>query len=422
MNPLFLLPVAFCYACVFWMVAARRPGVALLLIFASAPFQNDISGGGPVKFSLAEVNLLLALPLIFLRGRVHFGATLAPALAYMATCAFSAFGQWRDSAPSSFVQIGIYTIVAVMVFASLARREEDYLLAMNGAILVGCLFALLVIVLHSPFILGMHKNGVGSSLAASFVIALALWLNADKKRRMFYLAATVLLALGCFLTLSRGAWLAAVTGAFIVLTLRRRFGLMLRCALILTPLIAAGWFLLPQESRAYATGFSSTENYNIKLRYESIDFALKMFFANPLQGAGIGLRKDYDATNLVLMTLAETGIPGLLTFVALHLTVVFLTLNTYRRVKPDTFASTVLAVAMALVIGKFTHGLVDHYWGRGSLTMAWASVGMAVRTAYDQRMLRRRAAKARSLAEQSWVTPAPPEPPAEALLPVHRAS
>ena len=37
------------YAVFFWLLALRRPGVALALIFATAPFQNDLSAGGPVK-------------------------------------------------------------------------------------------------------------------------------------------------------------------------------------------------------------------------------------------------------------------------------------------------------------------------------------------------------------------------------------
>ena len=424
MSLVLLLLAGLCYAAIFWAVTARRPAVALLLIFASAPFQNDISGGGPVKFSLAEINLLLSVPLVMLRARRwHFGATLAPALAYLAVCVFSGLGQWRLSAPTSLVQICLYTVVAVMIFASLPKSVEDYRLALNGAVVVGCFFAVLVVGLRTSYILGMNKNGVGASLAASFTVALALWLNASEGRqRTLYLGAAVLMGFGCFMTLSRGAWLAALIGALTMLTLRRRFGLMLRCGALLVPVVAVGWFLLPQESRAYATGFSSENNYNIKLRYDSIDFAWRNFVANPLQGVGIGLRKDYDATNIVLMTLAETGVPGLVTFLLLHLAIVVFIWRAYRKVAPGTYFSTLLALALALVLGKFLHGLVDHYWSRGSLTMVWASVGMAVRVAYEQKILRRQAAEVRAIARWEAAQQELAVSPIEHSLPAHQAS
>ncbi len=33
---------------------------------------------------------------------------------------------------------------------------------------------------------------------------------------------------------------------------------------------------------------------------------------------GVGLRKDYDATNVLLMTLAETGVLGVVAFLLIH--------------------------------------------------------------------------------------------------------
>jgi hypothetical protein len=37
-----------------------------------------------------------------------------------------------------------------------------------------------------------------------------------------------------------------------------------------------------------------------------------------------------------------------------------------------------VALAGGLVLGKLAHGLVDHYWSRGALMIAWAMVGMAL--------------------------------------------
>ena len=386
-----LLAVAGAYALCFWTVGACSSRWTLALIFAAIPFQNDISNGmGPLKFSLAEINLLLSLPLVLIKSRrLRLGPTFLPACLYLGVCAFSALGQWRPSTAQSIVQVGMFTVVLVAVFASLARSADDYRLAFDGLIVVATFLAVSVFATGSSYVYGLNKNGVGASLASTFVIALELWMSERRgKRKWFYLLTMTIIVLGCLATVSRGAWLTAISGGFVILALRGQIGLAVRCTLVMIPLLAIGWHFLPQESREYATGFGQ-ERTNIQLRYESIDYAWKLFVHNPLQGAGMGLRKDYDATNVLLLCLAETGVPGLLTFLGLNATVVFMVQRTLRQVPTHTMASSVLVLAPALIIGKFMHGLVDHYWSRGSLTAAWATVGMAAFVIAETRRQRR---------------------------------
>lgn len=400
MSTLLLLPLGVVYAVLFWVLALNSPRWALMLIFAVAPFQNDISGGGPLKFSFAEVNLLLSVPVVLLRARrIIFGPTLLPALLYLGTCVFSALGQWRSSTLQSLVQTFIYIVVLVVVFASFARSQEDYRLGFNGLILVSVFLAVSVMATGSPYVYGLHKNGVGAFLAASFVIALELWLSTvGKKGNWLYLGAAFVLVTGSLITLSRGGWMAASVGALVVLGLRGRVGLALKCAVLLVPLIAVAWQFVPESGRQYATGFGG-DRWNIQARYESVDYALRVFGINPLQGAGIGLRKDYDATNVLLLSLAETGIPGLLAFLLLNASVVFMVVMSYGRMPRHSFARSLLAIALAVTLGKFVHGLVDHYWGRGTLTAAWATVGMAARAVYDERRERKQRRELKRLAQ-----------------------
>ena len=394
-----LVLIAGAYALVFWTIAACSRRWAMLLIFAAIPFQTDVSGGaGPLKFSLAEVNLLLTFPVMLVKSRrLRLGPTFWPACIYLAVCAFSALGQWRPSTAQSIVQAGMFTVVLVVVFASLAREADDYRLACDGLIVVAVFLAFSVFASGSSYVYGLHKNGVGASLASTFVIALELWLSQRPgKRRFFYGSAMTIIALACLSTVSRGAWLTALSGGFIILALRGQIGLALRCAVVMVPLLTIGWHFLPESSREYATGFGQ-ERTNIQLRYEAIDYAWNQFLKNPVQGAGMGLRKDYDATNVVLLCLGETGVLGLLSFLALNATVILMVRRTYRHVPRQTMASSVLVIAPALIVGKFMHGLVDHYWSRGSLTAAWATVGMAAFVIADVRRQRRQLARDRAL-------------------------
>ena len=152
----------------------------------------------------------------------------------------------------------------------------------------------------------------------------------------------------------------------------------------MVPLIAVCWALLPQQSKSYATGFDR-ENWNIRLRYMSMDYAKSQFERSPIIGVGVGLRKEYDATNVFLLTLAETGVLGMDTFLYLHLATGRMVLKARRIIRKDDALFSILALGGALVLSKFVHGLVDHYWSRGAIMIAWAAAGMATHAYFVSR-------------------------------------
>lgn len=379
MNP-FLLAAGAIYAVAFIAISFRSPRISLLLILAAAPFTNDLSGGGAVKFSLAEVNLFLCLPLVFKNaGRIQFGPAIIPSVAYILLGAACSIETWRSATSTSLLQVFIYLVITVLVFASIPRSADDYRLALNGMIMMCCFLAFLVLALRTPYILGLHKNSVGGSLSMAFVIAMEGSLRETERRsRFWYTAAALFLAAGCFATLSRGAWLAAICGIFVIFALRRQFGQMARIAALVTPILALFWATLPQSAKQYATGIGA-DRWNIRLRYESAEYAMSWFRQNPVMGAGIGLRKEYDATNVLLLTLAETGIAGVLALAVLHLFIAWFVWTRYSLLPKSSLAFSLVALSGALLLGKLAHGMVDHYWGRGTLTVAWATLGMAAR-------------------------------------------
>lgn len=399
------------YAIVFWAITLWRPRYALLLILAVAPFQNDISGGGPLKFSLTEINLLLTLPVALFRARRwRFGPTFLPAVAYLLAGFLSSLVNWRDSTLTSLVQAGIYLIVVVTVFASLVRTEEDYRKALNAFVVVCCFVAITVIVQRSGFVFGLHKNGVGASLATAFVITFEFCLSEQRPRLRFaYMAASGLLACGCLVTLSRGSWLAILAGVLIVFAMRRQFALIIKMGVVLIPVVMIAWLALPSESRDYATGFE-TERENIRLRYESIDFALDQFRSSPLIGVGVGLRKEYDATNFFLLTIAEMGVLGALTMAILYVAMGRFLWRLHLKLPRGGMPYSLTVIAGALIFGKLAHGMVDHYWTRGSLTVAWASLGMAIFVSSEVRRLRRLAEENELHSPQTSDAPEKTEP------------
>lgn len=394
-----MLIAALVYACLFWAVGWKWPKIPLMMIFALAPFQNDISAslameperpdmvqsGGP-HFSIAEINLLLSVPLFLLRRRpILFGPLFIPVLIYLGVCLLSSFNSWRPSSLVSLTQMGMYLVVAVCLFTSFTKSAEDYQLAFKGLVAVGVLLASAVLITRSGYVLGLHKNGVGGSLATAVIVCAELWFSARARRTRWFLGGVMaVLVAGLFFSLSRGGWIGATCGIFLLLALRREFALMVRMGAFMVPLIAVCWALLPQQSKSYATGFDK-ENWNIRLRYMSMDYAKSQFERSPIIGVGVGLRKEYDATNVFLLTLAETGVLGMAAFLYLHLATGRMVWKARRIIRKDDALFSILALGGALVLSKFVHGLVDHYWSRGAIMIAWAAAGMATHAYFVSR-------------------------------------
>ena len=388
------------YVLLFWVVGWRWPKFALLAIFATAPFQYDISTGGPVRFSIAELNLLLTVPLLLIRRPLVFGPTIWPMAGYFGVALVSSAAHWRSTALVSLVQMALYLLVAVAVFTSLVKDARDYRYPLMGCVGVGVFLSMAVIVTRSGFVLDLHKNGVGSSLAGSVIVGSELWFaERNAAKRNVLAGMLVVMIAGLFFTLSRGAWMGAFAGLAALLTLRREFRLLLRLTIIMVPLIAICWRLLPTQSQEYATGFSR-ENYNIRLRLDSIAFAREQFSGSPLFGVGVGLRKEYDATNLFWLTLAETGVPGLAALLLVHGTFVSMVWKTHKYLAHTDIVFSLVALGGALIVSKFIHGMVDHYWSRGPIMVAWASAGMATHGYFITR--RRIAAVKASFQAKRW--------------------
>src|SRR5439155_23268639 len=105
--------------------------------------------------------------------------------------------------------------------------------------------------------------------------------------------------------------------------------------------------------------------------------AQAIFEANPVYGKGISYRKDIDATNIIFITLAESGIIGLTAFVLMNAAVLRFVWKTQKNIPRFHLLYSPVALGGALVIARFAHGLVDHYWSRGPILQAWAAAGMA---------------------------------------------
>lgn len=378
----FILAAVYC--ALFVVVGAMKPAWMFVLIIAAAPFPRSIPGL-PVKLSLSDLNVVLAVIVLLsrpLRRRppLILGLIATPIIAYMTVCVVSSASGWRGmSSLVSLIQMVPYFVCSVGVFAATRGNPNLMLLGFKWLVGVGVFLAISVIIARSGYVYGIHKNNVGSSLACILVVTVEFWFAASQTRTKSILVYSIaILAAALLITVSRGAWMGAIAGLVVVFWARREIRVLTRSLIILIPVITIVWQFLPEEDRDYAIGFDPGRA-NISSRIQTIEYTMTEFQKSPIIGVGVGLRKEQDATNLITMTLAETGVLGLAAFLAIHLAVIRMAHDSLRVVTPQAgWPFSVLVIGTALLFVKFAHGLVDHYWSRGMISLAWAGAGMVL--------------------------------------------
>jgi O-antigen ligase/polysaccharide polymerase Wzy-like membrane protein len=370
------------YAIGFMALVYVRPDLAFGLILATAPFNYDVGLGG-ANIALSDVSVVLALPVLLLRvnspiTRFLQIPTLPGVVTYLSVCLLSiAFNGDVTDGITSMVQMVLYLIVAVFVFSICI---ESRLLLLSGlyGLVISCTFlAVVKLGSQSLFVLGLHKNSIGASLSYGVIAATELWIISRGRARRVLIVVLCILMAGLLATLSRGAWVGALGGVMLIFGLRRQFLILARMALVTVPVLTICWALLPAQAREVATDISSHASGSVDTRLKSIEYAYSLFESHAIFGAGVGLRKAYDATNLVMSTLAETGVVGLATFVMIYALFAKAVFRARQAIQVNDPLFPFLAIGSGLVLCEFLHGLVDHFWSRGCLP-AWAGMGMAI--------------------------------------------
>jgi O-antigen ligase len=223
-------------------------------------------------------------------------------------------------------------------------------------------------------------------------------------RLTLYAVVTVLLALGLYLSFSRGAWLgtAAAIGAVIVFAPRRLWIGLALGAIVLIGLIAlsnagllpasigerladAGTLLEIRDVRGVPI---NDANYSLIERQAHWQAALNMLTEQPWTGVGFSnyqpLYEQYrllnwpmplgHAHNIYLNVAAETGVIGLALYLLLWISIFALTFRTIRRAQGFDRAVAVGLMGTWVYLG--THMLVDNLYVNNTHIMIGALFGL----------------------------------------------
>ncbi|MEI8195592.1 MAG: O-antigen ligase family protein [Phycisphaerae bacterium] len=383
-----LVPLGLVYAVLYLALAWRSRTAAMAMVYIAALFPWDVGGEG-VALGIGELHLTLLTLLVIVDFVTHRwppprNPLYVPVLIYMMICIISSVQNFRDKyAVVSLVQMVLYFLITTVVFSCFLTDVKQYRRVLHGIIFGGVFLAASAMVTQSNYFLGMHKNAIGGALSYAVIICAELWFSAaDSRARARLGIALAIISSGLLLSLSRGGWLCAIMGLMVILLLRGDMKLFFKVFAFLTPVIVVCWILLPDDSKIYAFN-TDIKAANYQERLKSIDYARGQFESAPLLGQGVGLRKTYDATNVVWLTLAETGILGLAGFALIHVSFVVMTIKARLRIHASDPRFSLLAIGLGLLCGKFIHGCVDHYWSRGSLLIVWGGVGMAIAAYYS---------------------------------------
>ena len=229
------------------------------------------------------------------------------------------------------------------------------------------------------FALGIHKNNMGQGMAAGLSIWLCAWFDSSKGWwSKVIIPAIAIVTIALIFTLSRGAWVGAASALIALAIMYGRVQLLLRASLVIVPLIVVMWTYLPKDDQEYASSFDRQKYDNIEVRYANFDRTSALIKSSPIIGHGISIRKQLDATNLVMVTLAEGGILGFVLFIIALGTYFVIVFRVVRLIPQSDPRFIIVAASCAVMVSRLGHAQFDHYWVRGASTIAWASVGMVL--------------------------------------------
>jgi O-antigen ligase len=393
-----LIPVALSYGVAFMVLTWHRLDVALALILVLAPWVQDVSGGSFAKFSLAELHIFMVTIVqlakaILARRSLSIGKMTAPVLLYMALMGVSAYqgGIEREDIIALF-QTGIFCFILPFLFMD---RTLTPTLQRNILLTAACSTVVLGIfqIIAGPkaFALGIHKNNMGQGMAAGLSLWMCTWFDGAKGWwNKIVVPAIVIVTVALVFTLSRGAWFGAMCALVALALMYGRFQLLVRAAIVIVPLVGIMWNYLPKSDQDYAASFDRQKYDNIEVRYSNFEQTLTLIKESPLIGHGISIRKQLDATNLLMVTLAEGGIAGFVLFVVTLGTYFAIVFRVGRNLSHSDPRFFLVAASSALMVSRLGHAQFDHYWVRGASTIAWASVGMVLAVERSLSVSRRR--------------------------------
>jgi O-antigen ligase len=241
----------------------------------------------------------------------------------------------------------------------------------------------------------LEANLFGSFQAFTVVAAIAL-LSAGKKIKrsasVLLILGTAVSAIALALSLTRAAWLGAICGLLLLVLFQLRSGrslaLLLRFAVVALVSVAtlAPTGLLGSVVARFRDIGTSESSGTLAFRVERFKIALQEWPSSPILGLGTNSygQRHWDPTqeyapdylpNLILATLYDTGLLGLLTLLAVFAVLVGALISVTLRGKPSWRRALALAMLCGTVVLFISYQATNGFW----FSYVWIVLAIAVR-------------------------------------------
>lgn len=296
-----------------------------------------------------------------------------------------ALHDWR-----SYWLLVIHFLVAAHVKRVRARPAAFWVLFSSATI--ACLVAFVQraggVDLGFFVIEGVHRAG-GSLYTMTFAgilyqlillyVAVALGGGVGTRARLILAAGVVIQFVALLLTMTRGAWVAAIAGLIAACILVRNKAVAVVAVVLVAGLVVFSFVYSSDEGRAMSIPkfFSTEADGNVSTRLVLWDIAWDMFLAHPIAGVGMG---DYesgaeemlegrevlttvDSHNVYLQILATRGLIGFIPFVIFWVVLLRELFRAKRRHDRGSlewsYAVGAIGATVAILFGALTELNID---------------------------------------------------------------
>lgn len=359
------------------VLAVIDPVVVATLVVPGVFLIQRVGGGGidlSASDALLVVGTIVAFPLVPWK-QANLRRVLHMIFAFQACLLLTVLVHPTEASGFEWGHRLFLTAGSVMVGAALAAAGRTRVVLgmfMIVAAAVGCLSAAASVAngFGPGYVLGFHKNFVGSMTLTGLAVGYLAPTYTSLSGRPLTIA-KILCAVGLLGSQSRGAIVALLLG-LLVASIRspavwRRSSALL---VVLVPLTLFAFFSLRSQLEV-APGETSSITERTRYREQ----AMTVWRESPIVGQGMRFFKNgefvlgSDPHNVVVASLSETGIVGLVALVAL--------LAGATRVLWGMHSTLALA-ALTVLVARFVNGLFDIYWVAGTQSLPWIIVGLAL--------------------------------------------
>ncbi|WP_455919274.1 O-antigen ligase family protein [Priestia megaterium] len=370
-----------------------KPEYFLFFLLASTAIPHSIISAG-IKVSFSDIYLVIGFVslLIINKFKFNFPKTyFSIAITYVVLSTLSLI--WADEATkgiSRLFQYFEFMIVTVFVFYNI--KTTYYRKMLNWYVFISTILGIIAIIFYITqggqgpvYMLGFHKNALGTVLGTSISLIMGLYLLSRQEQlggKKIYLLCLIINMVGLVMSMSRGALIGSVAAIFILLFFMGKTKQIFILVPLLTICISLYLYLAPSylERATAFDKFSSAYS-----RVTIYDDAVRKIKEHPLIGEGVGnyfieipmihFSQD-DPNNVFLLNLVELGLIGLVIFIVLLLCIFTYAIANNRKHKYNYEIRTMNAIFISGFVARLVHIQVDVSWVRGIGIFMFAMVGM----------------------------------------------